>query len=254
LTPNPIRKVLSTFRKHRVRVLLMGGQACIAYGAAEFSRDVDVAVLCSQGNLRRLRRALEELAADPVFLPPLEESYLLRGHGCHFRCQEPEVAGLRVDIMSVLRGCDTFEKLWVRRKVVASRELGRVNLMSLSDLVAAKKTQRDRDWPMVRRLVEADYFKSRDIPNPRQVNFWLRELRTPELLVDLVRRRPALARRLAVARPLLSIAATGDLERLERGLRREQEAERAADRKYWAPLRKELELLRRNHRSRAARR
>jgi hypothetical protein len=32
----------------------MGGQACILYGAAEFSRDVDVAVLASEGNLDRL--------------------------------------------------------------------------------------------------------------------------------------------------------------------------------------------------------
>jgi hypothetical protein len=32
---------LSTFQKHRVRALLIGGQACIIYGAAEFSRDSD---------------------------------------------------------------------------------------------------------------------------------------------------------------------------------------------------------------------
>ena len=41
---SPIPRVLSTLRKHRVQALLMGGQACILYGAAEFSRDVDVAV------------------------------------------------------------------------------------------------------------------------------------------------------------------------------------------------------------------
>ena len=52
MTPSPIGKVLSTFRKHRVRALLMGGQACILYGAAEFSRDVDVAVLASDENLK----------------------------------------------------------------------------------------------------------------------------------------------------------------------------------------------------------
>jgi hypothetical protein len=39
----------------------MGGQACILYGAAEFSRDVDVAA--DDGNLHRLRRALAELQA-----------------------------------------------------------------------------------------------------------------------------------------------------------------------------------------------
>ena len=38
MTPNPILKVLSTLALHRVRHLLMGGQACVLYGAAEFSR------------------------------------------------------------------------------------------------------------------------------------------------------------------------------------------------------------------------
>ena len=36
MIPNPIRKVLSTMEAHQVRVLLMGGQACVFYGAAEF--------------------------------------------------------------------------------------------------------------------------------------------------------------------------------------------------------------------------
>lgn len=232
----------------------MGGQACIAYGAAEFSRDIDVAVLCSSDNLTRLRKALEELAAVPVFVPLLEESYLRRGHACHFRCQAPDVDGLRIDVMSVLRGCDTFEKLWSRREVISSRELGRVDLLSLTDLLAAKKTQRDKDWPMIRRLVEADYFRNRSTPTLEEFDLWLRELRTPALLAELVRRRPARARRLEAARPLLRIAATGDLDRLGKALLREQEAERAADRKYWAPLRKELELLRRVRGSRSARR
>ncbi|MBI2920879.1 MAG: hypothetical protein HYY18_07305 [Planctomycetes bacterium] len=48
MTQNPISRVLFTLRKHRVRALLMGGQACVVYGAAEFSRDVDVAVAASR--------------------------------------------------------------------------------------------------------------------------------------------------------------------------------------------------------------
>ncbi len=39
MIPNPIRKVLSSMREHQVQCLLMGGQACVLYGAAEFSRD-----------------------------------------------------------------------------------------------------------------------------------------------------------------------------------------------------------------------
>ena len=32
-------------RAHHVRALLMGGQACVFYGAAEFSRDTDLAIV-----------------------------------------------------------------------------------------------------------------------------------------------------------------------------------------------------------------
>ena len=45
---SPIRKVLSSIAQYEVRALLMGGQACISYGAAEFSRDIDFAILSSE--------------------------------------------------------------------------------------------------------------------------------------------------------------------------------------------------------------
>ena len=66
MIPNPIRKVLSSIEARRVRALLMGGQACILYGAAEFSRDTDLAVLASPANLNRLRTALDDLQADVI--------------------------------------------------------------------------------------------------------------------------------------------------------------------------------------------
>lgn len=55
MTPNPIHKVLSTMRLHRVQCLLMGGQACVLYGAAEFSRATDLALLSEAENLTRLQ-------------------------------------------------------------------------------------------------------------------------------------------------------------------------------------------------------
>jgi hypothetical protein len=42
---NPTVKALSTLTAHRVQHLLMGGQACVFYGAAQFSRDADIAIL-----------------------------------------------------------------------------------------------------------------------------------------------------------------------------------------------------------------
>ncbi len=65
----------------------MGGQACVFYGAAQFSRDVDFAVLCDVENLQRLQQALHELDAERVAVPPLEADYLRRGHAVHFRCR-----------------------------------------------------------------------------------------------------------------------------------------------------------------------
>jgi hypothetical protein len=40
LIPTPIRQVLSTFQTNGVQALLMGGQACVFYGAAQVSKDV----------------------------------------------------------------------------------------------------------------------------------------------------------------------------------------------------------------------
>ena len=36
-------------RQSGARTLLMGGQACVFYGAAEFSRDLDLVVLADEG-------------------------------------------------------------------------------------------------------------------------------------------------------------------------------------------------------------
>lgn len=241
---NPILKVLSSMRAHRVRVLLMGGQACVFYGAAEFSRDTDFAILADSANLARLRKALAELQARVIAVPPFELKYLQRGHAIHFRCQHPEAAGMRVDIMAKMRGVDPFPKLWWRRTTIELPEGLECDLLSLRDLVKAKKTQRDKDWPMIRRLVEAHYFQNRDKSGTAQIRFWLRELRTPVLLIETARLSPGLCQKLVSVRPLLAEAASGHANRLELALRDEETAERDRDKLYWLPLRKELERLR----------
>ncbi len=70
----------------------MGGQACVFYGAAEFSRDTDFAILADAANLQRLEAALRELQASVIAVPPLSLDFLHRGHAVHFRCQHPEAA------------------------------------------------------------------------------------------------------------------------------------------------------------------
>jgi len=231
-------------RAHRVRALLMGGQACVFYGAAEFSRDTDFAILADAANLARLRKALAELRAEPIAVPPFELKYLRRGHAIHFRCQHPEALRMRVDVMSKMRGVDTFAKLWLRRTTIELPDGTKCDLLSLTDLVQAKKTQHDKDWPMIRRLVEAHYFQNNARPNTAQVKFWLQELRTPQLLLEVAQAHVGLSKRLATKRPLLRHAASDKPAQLERALLAEEGSLRAKDKAYWLPLLKELERLR----------
>ena len=222
----------------------MGGQACVFYGAAEFSRDTDFAILASKANLARLKLALAELQAELIAVPPFAAEFLRRGHALHFRCQHPEATGLRVDVMTKMRGVAPFPKLWQRRTTLTLPDGLACEILSLPDLVQAKKTQRDKDWPMLRRLVEAHYFEHQAKPTPAHVRFWLQELRTPELLCAVTARFPAPTRRMLRSRPLLKLAMEHDLTALAASVSAEEQAERTADTAYWKPLRRELETLR----------
>jgi hypothetical protein len=222
----------------------MGGQACVLYGGAEFSRDVDLALLASPANFGRLKLALYDLRAVPVAVPPAHIKYLHRGHALRFRCQEGIAKGIRVDVMSSMRGADGFASLWRRRTSVRLPHGLTVEVLSLPDLVRAKKTQRDKDWPMIRRLLESDYLASRHAPSTSQVRFWLMELRTPALLRELATRFPDIARRLSTRRPLLRSVLRDSDERVADLLRMEEDKERKIDEAYWRPLRRELEALR----------
>ena len=244
MIPTPIRQVLSTFQTNGVQALLMGGQACVFYGAAQVSKDVDVVLLAEAGNFSRLKRALDVLAARRIAVPGFDPALLARGHAVHFRCAAPGVEDLRVDVMTRLRGLPEFAVLWERRTVFADPGGVVFNLLSVPDLVAAKKTQRSRDWPVIELLVAIHYRENGGAPRPDWINFWLSEARAPELLVELSRRFPAEAAALAHARPLLSYAMAGDLVTLRPALDAEVRTEQDKDRAYWEPLKRELESLR----------
>ncbi len=234
-----VQIVLETLLRHRVEALLMGGQACVVYGASEFTRVVEVAVLANAANLESLSAAMRDLRAEVIAVPPFDATMLDAGHAVHFRCHAPLVDGLRVDVMSRMRGVDEFARLWERRVTLASG----IALLSLPDLVASKKTQRDKDWPMLRRLVEADYFAKSRTPTPGYIRFWLRECRTPALVSEVVTRHAQEAK--LESRPAVLVAVRGGSEAaIATALREEEDAERAADLVYWAPLKSELERLR----------
>ena len=227
----------------------MGGQACVFYGAAQFSKDVDLALLASEENFSRLLAALGELDAKRIAVPRFDPALLARGHAVHFRCQGGEADGLRVDVMTRLRDLPEFEALWARRATIRDEGGETFELMSVQDLVQAKKTQRERDWPVIDALVEAHYRALGGEPTPERVAFWLAESRTPERLIGLAQRFPDEARAHFSRRPLLRLALSGASEALREALDAEARAEQAKDRAYWAPLKAELEAFRRAERA-----
>lgn len=215
------------------------------YGAAQVSKDVDFLILADPANLASLRRALESLAAERIAVPPFDPDALHRGHAVHFRCRCPQANGLRIDVMSTLRGLPSFEDLWSRRTVITHRSGEEFDLLCVPDLVAAKKTQRSKDWPVIELLVGIHYEENKEKPTPDFVRFWLLEARSPEQLVELTARFAAEAVEFAARRPLLGVAASGDLRALRAALAEEMAAEQESDRIYWEPLKKELEAWRR---------
>lgn len=244
---NPIRKVLSSIQSSGVSYLLMGGQACVLYGGAEFSRDTDIAVLANSDNLSRLKTALNDLQATCIAVPPFERQYLEMGLAIHFRCAHPDAKDMRIDVMSRMRGVDPFDQLWERRSTFSLDDWS-VDVIALPDLVQAKKTQRDKDWPMITRLVDRNYLINQEEPTPARIEFWLRELRTPSLLAEVAHRFPAECSRMSRHRALLALT-SGPPDALANALKEEEACEREKDRAYWEPLRRELERLRRERRA-----
>jgi hypothetical protein len=226
----------------------MGGQACVFYGAAQFSKDVDFLVLASDANFAGLHAALAELAAVRIAVPEFDPEHLARGHAVHYRCRAADVEGLRIDLMTRLRDLPGFDTLWQRRTTITDEEGREFHLLSVPDLVQAKKTQREKDWSAISALVEVHYHALRLQPTPERIAFWLQESRTPERLVEVVARFPDEADAARRARPLLAHAVSGELPVLRAALDAEARAEQEKDRTYWAPLKREIEAFRRAER------
>jgi len=248
LIPTPIRQVLFTIQKSGTRTLLMGGQACVFYGAAQVSKDVDFLILADEANFKSLHRALDELQAKRIAVPRFDPCVLARGHAVHFRCAAGAADGLRIDVMTKLRDLPEFDELWERRTVIGDAEGHEFHLLSVPDLVRAKKTQRAKDWPVIEALVSIHYRENAENPLPGWLDFWLGEARSPELLVELVTRFPTEAAHFRSTRPLLAHALADDLPALRTALDAEVRAEQDKDRAYWEPLKREMEEFRRAER------
>ena len=80
-----MRELFQSFDREQLEYLLIGGQATVIYGAADFTQDVDIWVRLHPDNFRKLLRALASCGAKVHKLtPPLTRYWASRGHGFHF--------------------------------------------------------------------------------------------------------------------------------------------------------------------------
>ena len=139
---------------------------------------------------------------------------------------------------------DSFVELWERRMTLQDDDGVVYEILGIEDLVKAKKTQCDKDWPMIQRLVDAHYDAFRNHPTDDQVRFWLRESRNPEVLITIAATFPEIRDQLLSTRPVLQETFSASRTAVRQSLRDEELKERNADERYWQPLKAELVSLR----------
>ena len=143
-----------------------------------------------------------------------------------------------------MKGTDNFQELWKRRKEIQIPVIGKIPVIDLPDLIKSKKTQRDKDWLMIKRLIESDIYRSSDNPSREKIKFWLNECKTPELLISFSSKYKDITLQLIKNRPLLKYAIEANIEKVKELLIKEEKKERELDKQYWDPLKAELETWR----------
>jgi len=130
LTSPDFKELLSLFKKHKVRYLIIGGYADMCYTEPRFTKDLDLLVSVDEGNPDAVYRALKEFGA------PLEGLVAsdFAAEGYFYQMGRPP---LRVDVLMSVPGV-SFADAWQRKETleVAGVEM---NFIGKADLMKAKE-------------------------------------------------------------------------------------------------------------------
>ena len=108
-----VRELLLLLRRHRVRYLIIGGEAVIFYGYARLTGDLDLFYDHRPSNTRRLFTALLDFWGGSV--PGLQNAAELNHYGLVVQFGVPPN---RIDLVNKIDGV-AFSKAWPRRKTVS---------------------------------------------------------------------------------------------------------------------------------------
>lgn len=238
----PFSAVLAALEKNNVKYIIIGGQAVIAYGASQFTRDADLWIHPLKNNLNRLQKALKALKTTLRFLPPLEPSYLKKGHGVHFRFKY-QGRDFYIDILGKPPRVSGFAPAWKDAERIEWHGLN-VPVLDIPRLVATKKTNRERDYLVIQLLGEMVFEQIRrdKVARESAISWLAKESRNPQHLKIIARRWEGGREALFNSKRPAAILAAQDasLVNIQKELDVEKEKLKKEDRKYWQPLISEL--------------
>ncbi|NUN47423.1 MAG: hypothetical protein HUU15_01170 [Candidatus Brocadiae bacterium] len=244
-----MKSLFRNFSRSGVRFLLIGGQATVVYGAAQFTQDFDLWVEPSPANRDALIRALaRSVARVHKLTPPLTVQNLRRGHGFHFLIPDQGIV-VPLDVM----GRPPRVGAWpaaARRARVTNTPWGRIPVVSPVDLVNLKRTNRPGDYAVAARLARL-VVRETPRPSPALLVWAAENTLDVEELASLIQQHraafEAAAKKLPpAARLLLRARSSTDRSylRAEAEIHRSLARALRTGREYWTPILAELRALR----------
>lgn len=125
---NQLKDVFSSFQKHDVRYLVIGGIAAILYGVPRATFDLDILIEATPENSRLLLEALIDARLGTAVLTTPEE--ILDHEITIFRDR------VRIDVQTETPGI-VFSEAWARRRIMTYQGQS-FNVLARDDLIASK--------------------------------------------------------------------------------------------------------------------
>ena len=122
-------RLYKSLNKNKVKYLVIGGVACAIYGSPRATLDLDIVIEPTLSNAEALIKALRKAEFGTAWLTTAEK----------IASTDLTVVNdyVKIDILTKAKGID-FQKCWNRRNVKIIKGV-RINLISLQDLIGAKK-------------------------------------------------------------------------------------------------------------------
>ena len=150
---NNLNSLLGLLLENQIDFVLIGGFAAVFHGASQVTKDIDVCMLTSPDQIRKLRGCLSELHPKHRMNPSFKPSFLTHPTdlgGVQNIYLETDLGVL--DVVSSVVGVGSFDEV-KKRSIEISLFAHKCKIISIEDLIRAKeKMGREKDRVAVTEL------------------------------------------------------------------------------------------------------